>query len=147
MTPRRSTGFTLLEVIVVVVIVALLLVLALPSYQRYLRDTRRALASAALLEAMTRQEQFFLDHKRYAQRLTDLNYPTHPFALDREGNLLSDEAADRTYVIDLQIAENSYTLRATPQLNQAGDRLCGTLSLDSAGIKRVSGERAARECW
>jgi type IV pilus assembly protein PilE len=144
---RRSTGFTLLELLVVVVIVALLLLLGLPTYQRYLLDTRRALASATLLEAMIRQEQFFLEHKRYAQRLTELNYPTHPYAIDREGNRVADEAADRTYVIDLETGENSYTLRATPQLSQTGDRLCGTLMLDSAGIKRVSGERAARECW
>jgi type IV pilus assembly protein PilE len=146
-TLRQSTGFTLIELLVVVVIAAFLLVLALPSYQRYLLDTRRALASAALLEVMIRQEQYFLDHKRYAESLTELDFPSHPFAIDRQGTAVADAADDKTYLIDLETVESAYTLWATPQLGQAEDRLCGTLSLDSSGIKRVSGDRPARECW
>jgi type IV pilus assembly protein PilE len=146
-TLRRSSGFALLELLVVVVIVALLLVLTLPSYQRHMMTMRRALAGAALMEAMMRQEQFFIEHKRYAQRLTDLDYPAHPYAIDREGRVVSGQADDRTYRIDLETGENAYSLSATPQLGQASDLLCGTLSLDSTGTKRASGARPARECW
>jgi type IV pilus assembly protein PilE len=146
-TSPRAIGFTLLELLVVVAIVALLLVLVLPSYQVHLNAMRRAMASATLLEVMIRQEQFFLEHKRYAERLTDLDYPGHPYAIDREGNPVPDQAQDRTYLIELATAGYSYTLSATPVLSQAADRACGTLSLDSAGIKRASGERTARECW
>ncbi|MEZ5503939.1 MAG: prepilin-type N-terminal cleavage/methylation domain-containing protein, partial [Halioglobus sp.] len=71
---RRVKGFTLPEVLVVVVIIAVLLALVLPSYQRQLLMTRRSLGGAALLEARMRQEQYFLDHKRYAEALTDLDY-------------------------------------------------------------------------
>jgi type IV pilus assembly protein PilE len=146
-TPRRSYGFALLELLVVIVIVALLLVLTLPSYQQHLMSMRRALAGAALMDAMMRQEQFFIEHKRYAQRLTDLDYPAHPYAIDREGRVVSDQAEDRTYLIALEAAGNSYSLSATPQLVQAADSLCGTLSLDSTGTRRASGARPARECW
>lgn len=141
------TGFTLLELVVVLVIVATLLVLALPSYQGHLRDTRRALAGAALLEAVIRQEQFFLDHKRYAERLTDLDFPAHPFAINRDGNAVVDDADDRIYLIDLATGANTYTFSATPQLGQAADRLCGTLSLDWAGTRRASGELGPDDCW
>lgn len=147
MTPGRSAGFTLLELLVVVVIVALLLVLALPSYQSYARDMRRALAGAALLEATIRQEQFFLDHKRYARRLTELGYPAHPYAIDHQGSVVPDHEQGGAYRIELATVEGAFTLTATPLSSQAADRLCGTLSLDSAGIRRVSGQRPARECW
>jgi type IV pilus assembly protein PilE len=140
-------GFTLLELLIVVALVSLLLVLLLPSYQVQLYGMRRALASAALLEAMIRQEQFFLEHKRYAERLIDLDYPGHPYAIDRQGNPVPEQAQERTYLIDLVTDGHSYTLSATPQLSQSADQDCGTLSLDSAGVKRVSGERAVRECW
>jgi type IV pilus assembly protein PilE len=147
MTPQRNCGFALLELVVVVVIVALLLVLTLPSYQRHLMNMRRALAGAALMEAMIRQEQFFIEHKRFAQRLTDLDYPAHPYAIDREGRVVAGQAEDRTYLIELQAGEHAYTLSATPQLGQAADLLCGALSLDSAGIRRASGALPVRECW
>lgn len=147
MKSPRGGGFTLLELLAVVVIVTLLLVLTVPSYQRSMLNMRRALASAALLEVMMRQEQFFVDHKRYAQRLTDLRYPTHPYAIDREGRVVSDQARDRTYLIDLAPGDDTYTLWATPQLGQTADQSCGTLSLDARGTRRASGERPVQECW
>jgi type IV pilus assembly protein PilE len=143
----RRRGFTLLEILVVVAIVSLLMVLLVPSYQVQLHAMRRALACAALQEAMLRQEQFFLENKRYAERLIELDYPGHPYAIDREGSPVSDHAQDRTYLIELVTDGHSYMLSATPQLSQSADRACGTLSLDSAGTKRVSGDRAVRECW
>ncbi len=147
MKARGVTGSTLLELIAVVVIVAVLLVLALPAHQRHLQNMRRALASAVLLEAMLRQEQYFLDHKRYAQRLTELDYPAHPYYIDREGQVVPPLSDERTYLIELATGADSYTLSATPQLGQAADRSCGTLSLDGLGVRRASGERGARECW
>ena len=143
----RATGFTLIELIVTVIIVAILLVLALPDYQRQLRNTRRSLGSAELLQVMRRQEQHFLDHKRYAGVLTDLDYPASPYAIDAEGRTVSALAGDRIYLIDLELRGDDYTLYARPQLSQSRDVLCGTLSLDSNGTKSVSGDGAARECW
>jgi len=135
------------ELAIAVVIVMILLVLALPSYQRHLFDTRRALAGAALQEARMRQEQYFLDYKRYAGRLTDLGFPSHPYAIDREGNAVAGDAPGRLYLIGLETVENSYTLSAAPQLDQAADLSCGTLHLDAAGARRASGTRPGLQCW
>jgi len=146
-TDRRKKGFTLIELVVVVCIVAILLVLTLPSYQRQLRTMRRSLGAAELLQVMMRQEQYFVDHKRYADTLTDLDFPGSPYAIDAEGNAGSALADDRIYLIELTLNQEAYTLRAIPQLGQAADRLCGTLSLDSMGIKRATGGSATRECW
>lgn len=147
MTDRRKKGFTLIELVVVVCIVAILLALTLPSYQRQLRNMRRSLGAAELLQVMMRQEQYFVDHKRYAETLTDLDFPGSPYAIDAQGNAGSALAHDRIYLIELSLNQEAYTLRAIPQLGQSADRLCGTLSLDSMGIKRATGGSATRECW
>lgn len=147
MTGRRKKGFTLTELMVTVLIAAILLALTLPSYQRQLRNTRRSLGTAELLQVVMRQEQYFLDRKRYAETLTDLGFPASPYALDAQGNTVSALADDRIYLITLAVDQDAYTLHAIPQLHQAADRLCGTLSLDSTGIKLATGEGTARECW
>jgi type IV pilus assembly protein PilE len=147
MLNRQQSGFTLIELLVVVVVVAILLAVALPAYQRQVIDTRRTLASAALLDVMMRQEQFFLGHKRYAGVLTELDLPASPYAIDAQGNAVSVLAGERVYLIELTTRSYAYTLYATPQLSQASDRRCGTLSLDSTGKKLVAGTATARECW
>jgi type IV pilus assembly protein PilE len=113
-------GFTLIELVIVVSIVSILLVLTLPSYQRQLINTRRSLGVAELLDVMIRQEQYFIDHKRYAETLSSLGFLTSPYA---------------------------YTLYAVPQLSQAEDRLCGILKLNSMGIKSATGDGPAPLCW
>jgi type IV pilus assembly protein PilE len=147
MTHQRNKGVTLIELVVVICIVAILLTLILPSYLQQIRDTRRSLGSAALLEVMMRQEQFFLDHKRYADTLTDLAYPTHPFAIDAQGRVMPELSADRIYLIELTTRTYAYTIVATPQLDQALDHACGTLSLDSRGAKLATGEGDQQRCW
>jgi len=146
-TDRRNKGFTLIELLVVVCIAAVLLVLALPSYQGQLRNMRRSLGAAELLQVMMRQEQYFVDRKRYADTLTDLDFPANPYAIDAQGNAGSALAEDRIYLIELSVHQGAYTLHAIPQLSQAADHLCGTLSLDSMGIKYAAGGSATRECW
>ena len=143
MRGRNKKGFTLIELTVVLFIVALLLTIALPGYQFQLRKTRRSLGGAVLYDAVIRQEQFFVDHKR----LTELDYPASPYAIDPEGRAVGALAANRIYLIDVATQQNAYTLFAIPQLGQAQDDLCGTLSLDSMGIKLTSGSAPVQDCW
>jgi type IV pilus assembly protein PilE len=144
---KKKNGFTLIELMTVVVIVAILLMVALPSYQQQIRKTRRSLGRAELMEVMARQEQFFLNHRLYASELTDLGYPTSPYAIDTDGNDDLAAATDRIYLIDISTLPNSFTLHAIPQLSQSGDRLCGTLSLSSIGLKAATGSGSPSECW
>lgn len=62
---RTDRGFTLLELMIVVGIAAVIAPIAIPSYQEQTRKSRRAAATAALIDATSRQEQFFLDNKTY----------------------------------------------------------------------------------
>jgi type IV pilus assembly protein PilE len=140
-------GFTLIELTIALCMVAILLTIALPAYQRQLWETRRHLAGAELFEVMIRQEQFFIENKRFAQALTDLAYPEQPYAIDRKGSVVSAEAQNRIYLIELATLANAYTIYAVPQLDQAGDDNCGTLSLNSIGIKKASGAGGGQACW
>jgi type IV pilus assembly protein PilE len=147
MTFKKQKGFTLIELMTVVVIVAILLMVALPSYQQQVRKTRRSLGKAELMEVMARQEQFFLDHRRFASVLTELGYPASPYAIDVDSNDQPATTPDRIYLIDITTLSNSFTLFAIPQLSQFGDRLCGTLSLTSIGLKAATGSGSQSECW
>jgi type IV pilus assembly protein PilE len=143
----RNKGFTLIELVVSVCIVALLLTLTLPSYQKQLRSTRRSLGSAELQEVLMRQEQYFLDRKRYANTLTALGFPASPYSIDAQGNALPALTTDSIYLIELSLQQDAYTVHAIPQFGQAADSVCGTLSIDSMGTKRAAAGAAVRECW
>ncbi len=147
MTAWRERGFTLIELMVVVSIVAVMLTLTLPAYQEQLRGTRRALGRAELLKVMTRQEQYFVDHKRYAESLTEMDLPENPYAINSQGNAVAVTAKSRIYLISLLVHRYGYTLTAVPQRSQSADHRCGTLSLDSTGRKQSTGTGSARECW
>ena len=147
MSDARNKGFTLIELVVSVCIVALLLTLTLPSYQKQLRSTRRSLGSAELQEVLMRQEQYFLDRKRYANTLTALGFPANPYSIDAQGNALPALTTDSIYLIELSLQQDAYTVHAIPQFGQAADSVCGMLSIDSMGTKRAAGGAAVRECW
>ena len=38
---------------------------------------------------MIRQEQYFIDHKRYAATLSDLGFPASPYAIGPDGEAVS----------------------------------------------------------
>ena len=66
---KQNAGMTLIEIMIVVTIVAALAVLALPSYDRYVRRGNRAVAKATLLEITSRQESWLSDRKAYSTSL------------------------------------------------------------------------------
>lgn len=74
MTSRRQ-GFTLIELMIVVAIVALLAAVAMPSYQSYIRKSRRSDAFIALSNIQMAQERWRGNHTAYAAALTDLGLP------------------------------------------------------------------------
>lgn len=144
-------GFTLIEVMIVVVVVAILVAVALPSYQQQIIKTRRSLAAGELIKVQARQEQFFVNNKRYATDLTDLGYGAASYGIDSNGNPVAAAAANRIYVIQLAAGASAtaFTLEAVPQLAQAKDAHCETLVLTSLGVKSVSAGATmdADYCW
>lgn len=74
----KTAGFSLIELMIVVAIAAILAVIAYPSYQNKVYQSRRADAHAMLLDAAMRQERFNTDNNTYTTNLTLLGYTSNP---------------------------------------------------------------------
>ncbi|HET8748002.1 MAG TPA: type IV pilin protein [Ramlibacter sp.] len=62
---RRTSGFTLIELMITVAIVAILGAIALPSYRSYITRGRIPEATTALANKRVQMEQFFQDNRTY----------------------------------------------------------------------------------
>jgi type IV pilus assembly protein PilE len=63
---KRSTGFTLIELMVAIAIVAILAAIALPSYTRYVQRGDLVEATQALSQYRVQMEQWYQDNNTYA---------------------------------------------------------------------------------
>jgi type IV pilus assembly protein PilE len=128
-----ARGFTLMEVIVVVTMLAILAAIAIPNYSEYIRRGHRSAAQAYLLDLASRQVQFYLDRRVFADNVAALNL-TAPA-----------EIANRYNVAIAVVAgpPAGFTITATPTGSQTGDR-CGVLTIDQTGLR---GATATTGCW
>jgi len=143
----RQSGFTLMELMIVVAIIAIIAAVSYPSYVQFVVRAKRAAGTSMLMQVADRQQQFFMDNKRYAATLTSLGYAGDSIMVGDDGQILAAADEDRVYGLDLtNTTATTFTLTATPQLNQAeNDPLCGNLTLTDAGAKGHSG--SGKKCW
>lgn len=127
-----SAGFTLIELIVVMVVLGILAAIAIPNYSEYVQRGYRASAQSYISDLASRQAQFFLDRRAYADTVAALNVPAPA------------EIANRYTVTVVANAgpPATFTFTATPSGAQAADR-CGALTINQAGAKGA----AANRCW
>jgi prepilin-type N-terminal cleavage/methylation domain-containing protein len=137
---RASHGFTLIELMITVAVIAILAAVALPSYQRYVARTQRAAASACLVEMGQFMERVYLTNLRYDQNAGAATALPNTDCRDR--------TAARYTLALAAVAQRTFSLTATPQGAQASvDAGCGTLSLNQAGTRGVSGGDGVAHCW
>jgi type IV pilus assembly protein PilE len=70
---NKSTGFTLIELMMVVAIMGILMAIAVPSYQDYVIRSRTQEATSTLSDLRVRMEQFFQDYRNYGVGACALN--------------------------------------------------------------------------
>ncbi|MDY0013042.1 MAG: type IV pilin protein [Rhodocyclaceae bacterium] len=63
--PHAARGFTLIELMIVIVVIGLLAAVAFPSYQDYIRKSRRGDGRVLLQAAQLAQEKYRLNHTTY----------------------------------------------------------------------------------
>jgi type IV pilus assembly protein PilE len=128
--PVLAAGFTAIELVIVMAIVGILSVIAFTSYLSEMRRSARADLQALATSVATRQSQFLVDRRRYAESLATLGMSVPP-------------SLSGKYTLTL-VAVNDpaprFTLTAVAIGNQAHDK-CPTLPLDNAG------NRTPAECW
>lgn len=75
---ERATGFTLVELLITVVVVGILAAIAYPSYEGYLKRSRRSEAQQLLASIANREAQYLLDSRMYTDVIgaTGLNANT-----------------------------------------------------------------------
>jgi type IV pilus assembly protein PilE len=145
----RTSGFTLIEVIVVMVILAVLAAIAIPNYTEYIQRGRRAEAKAQLLQVAQWLERFRTENNRYDQTLAGAALAL-PASLSR---------APATGAIDYNIALTAvgfanYTVTATAAGRMASDS-CGNFSINNLGRRQViiagtaydPGTAQFERCW
>ena len=141
----KSSGFTLIELIIAVAIVGILAAIAYPSYQESVRKSRRAEGRAVLMELAQFMERNYTVANRY-----DLDRAGNAVALPFDESPANAAAGDRDYVVTLtSLATSTFQLNAAPDNGQTGDK-CGTLTLTQAGVRGVTGADAgvtAGDCW
>ncbi|HVI55284.1 MAG TPA: type IV pilin protein [Luteibacter sp.] len=62
---RRSSGFTLIELMIVVAIIAILAAIAIPTYRDYVTRSKLTEAQNLLTDYRTKMEQYFQDNRTY----------------------------------------------------------------------------------
>lgn len=133
---NAKLGFSLIELIIVLAIIGILAGLAYPRYSQHLTTARRAYATVALTDLAARLEQYYTQNNSYAGA-----------SLSRLG--ISDINYKNYYQLKIeQTTNDQYLISAIPQNQQAqSDTDCGTLSLDQAGNKNITGSGKVEECW
>ncbi len=140
---RKTRGFTLIEVMITAAVIALLVTIAYPSYSRTIIKVRRSDGHEALMKAVALQEQFYLDNKRYATKMSELGY------LDKNGSPTdSPPSREGYYAITVSASTAStFTLQAQPAGSQAADTYCDKLRIDDKGVKSQTGTSSVAACW
>ena len=137
---RNAAGFTLVEVVIVVLIISVLAAIAYPAYQDSVVKTRRSAAKACVMEASQFMERFYTTN--------NLTYVGAPAAWLAIGCAAGTDVTNHYTVTPAAPNARAYTVTATPRgLQLAKDTYCGTLSINSTGVKTESGSESRDYCW
>jgi len=131
---KSQAGFTLVELMIVVVIIAVLSMVAIPAYNDSVNKGRRADAKSTLTTLAAKEEQFFMDNKRYTADFTKLGYSA-------SSNV---DSIDGHYTVSAVATTTTFELKATPKHD---DVECNAFTITELGEQDITGTSTAQLCW
>ena len=125
----RRAGFSLAELLIVIAIIAIIATVALPTYHQHTQKLIYLDGQSKLLQVMAAQQNFFAQHLRYTERLSEeLNF------VDGGEGILSERGHYRIKASACEGRSSSphcILLQALPVQPESGQAVI--LSLDSRG--------------
>ncbi len=130
---KKSSAFSLLEMLLTLTIISILCAIAYPSYSLYFLRQKRFTAEVTLLKLAAALENFYNEHNSYQQATLD--------------NIGFQTTMGDSYQFAIELAtDTQYKISAEP-IHSQQDTQCGKLSLDSNGEKNNSGAGNIQDCW
>lgn len=135
----RVSGFTLIELMITVAVVGILMAIAVASYDFAMVKARRGAAEGCLMEGAQYMERFYTTNFAYDKDKlgADVVLPSCSTDVNTYYTVQKRSAAARVFVLE-----------AIPRGSQAtADTKCGTLTVNQAGQKTISGSGQTSACW
>ena len=117
---RRSAGFTLIEMLVAVAIVGILASIAIPAYQKYVKEARVSDGQAKLMELAGRLERCYTSTYSYSG------------CINLSEGSEDGSSEDGYFEISGTFQGSTYSLTATHNGSQVKQE-CKTLTIDQSG--------------
>ena len=144
-SPRRSSGFTLIELMVVVAVVTILVTIAVASYSSSIRKSRRTDAKTALLDLAGREQQFYTINNAYTNLASDLGYGA-------AGATFPITVGSGYYQVDAPVVTlatptvpATFSIKAEAIGTQVNDTSCLTFTITNTGQQSSTG--GGTDCW
>ena len=143
----KANGFSLIELMIVVAIVGILAMVAYPSYQQYVLESRRADAMSSVLSLQLAQQRVRANCRFYAGTLAGAD------ACGANAGATTVNASatslDGYYTLAVSnVSGNSYTITATAAVgeSQVNDTGCTAMAV-TINNANPDGLKTPADCW